>query len=106
MGFLSNSSQKQVPEKVQDLIDLYCEMVRTRRKIDSGSGDMTHERLRHDKLVCKVDPMWSTLSNPEQLLAVRALIKDGYMVQGMDVILTSFEGRIDMMPPPEPCIKI
>lgn len=106
MGILSNNPTKQVPEKVQDLIDLYSEMIRTRRKIDSESGDLTHERLRHDKLVCKVDPLWSSLSKNEQSIAVKKLVGDGFMTESIAKMLIIFDGRIDIMPPPEPCIRI
>jgi hypothetical protein len=106
MGILSNHIHKEVPEKFKDLIDLYSEMVRTRRKIDLGVGDLTHERLRHDKLACKVDPLWSELSNVEQRMAVKELVNSGWMPEVYAKALLILDARIDMMPPPEPCLTI
>lgn len=105
MGILS-SNPKNIPEKVQDLISLYAEMVKTRRKIETAKGDMSHERLRHDKLEFKINPIWSELSNTDQMIAVSQLVKDGFMNEDCAKILIILAARIDMMPPPEPCFKI
>lgn len=106
MGILSNNTKSPIPEPVQDMIDLYSEMIKTRRKIESGIGDKNHEIIRYDKLECKVNVMWAELSTLDQRQAVNLLVELGFMKEECARALIMFDGRVDMMGPIEPCLTI
>lgn len=104
MGIIANNSK--IPESAQEMVDLYTAMVKTRQTIESGKGDINHEKIRYQRLEMKVDEQWLKLDHASQIQAVDALVAANLMKKGVRDVLVLFEGSIDHRPPPEPCLTI
>lgn len=103
MGIVLKAS-KTLSDEVQEIVTLYSEMIRTRRRIEAGAAD--HERVRYTRLEIKVDQMWIGLDRSKQLQAVGILVENGFMTQTTADALVVFDGKIDFSPLEEPCLKL
>lgn len=100
MGIVVNSA-KTVPDDVKEMITLYSELIKTRRRMEAGAD----EKVRYSKLEIKVNALWLVLDRDKQLQAVRALVKDDFMDPLVAEVLVMFEGKIDEREPAEPCLR-
>lgn len=108
MGVISEKIEN-MNDKTKDLVEMYGHMVLSFRKcqaLKEAGKPFKDEENRLHRLENKVDPMWSALTNTEQMIAVKALTKNGYMSEEVANVLTMFGGRIDNSAPPEPCYRI